>query len=135
MDDFYAARSRTIPPLPWSNIAPPFSPDTVDLDTMVFERPGNRDIQLDIFADYKNNIALYPAIHQAFRTHRFPTLIIWGRKDASFAVAGAQAYRRDLPDAELHVIDDAGHFAMETHPAQVAAYIRAFLPKALRRRT
>lgn len=110
------------------------NPDTVDLDAMVFDRPGNRDVQLDLFADYRSNVALYPAIHAAFRAHRFPTLVIWGRKDPSFGVAGAEAFRADLPDAEIHVLDDAGHFAAETHPAEVAGYIRSFLPRALARR-
>lgn len=109
------------------------NPDAIDLDQSVLDRPGNRDIQLDLLGDYKSNLALYPAIHAAFRAHKFPTLIVWGTKDSSFTVAGAKAYRQDLPDAELHLID-AGHFACETHAELIAGYVTAFLPRALGRR-
>lgn len=107
------------------------NPDTVELDALVFRRPGNQDIQLDLFADYKNNLTLYPAIQECFRRHQFPMLIIWGKRDPSFKLDGAKAFQKDLPHAELHVIDDAGHFACETHPSEVAGYIREFLPRLL----
>lgn len=106
------------------------NPDAVVLDQFVLERPGNRDLQLDLFADYKSNVALYPEFHAAFRKHRFPMLIVWGQNDSSFGVAGAKAFRDDLPDAELHLIE-AGHFASETHAGEIAGYIREFLPRVL----
>lgn len=109
------------------------NPDVIDVDLASLERPGNRDIQLDLFADYKSNVALYPAVHEAFRKHRFPMLVVWGRNDSSFALAGAEAYRQDLPNAEVHVLD-AGHFASETNSDEIAGYIRAFLPRVLEHR-
>jgi pimeloyl-ACP methyl ester carboxylesterase len=112
--------------------APPdrVNPDAIDLDQLVLDRPGNRDIQLDLFADYKSNLALYPAFHEAFRKHQFPTLIVWGRNDSSFTTAGAEAYRDDLPKSKLYMLD-AGHFACETHAGEIASLIREFLPAVL----
>jgi pimeloyl-ACP methyl ester carboxylesterase len=106
-----------------------FSPDTWTLDWSLLQRPGNIDMQLDLFGDYQHNVALYPRIQQMFREQQFPTLIVWGRHDVFFTPAGAQAYRRDLPDAHLRLLD-AGHFALETHAVQIAAAILEFLPRA-----
>jgi pimeloyl-ACP methyl ester carboxylesterase len=103
------------------------SPDTWMLDWSLLSRPGNIDLQLDLFGDYRTNVALYPDFQAFFRKHRPPTLIVWGRSDPFFTVAGAQAYQRDLPKAELHLLD-AGHFALETNGAEIAANIRRFLP-------
>lgn len=102
------------------------NPDAIDHDQATLDRPGNRDIQLALFADYQRNVDLYPAFHKAFRDRQFPTLIVWGRNDPIFTMAGAEAFKRDLPRAELHYLD-AGHFATETHSAEIAGHIRAFL--------
>lgn len=102
------------------------SPETWTLDWALLSRPGNIDVQLDLFGDYQSNVALYPRFHEFFRKYRPPTLIVWGRYDPFFTVVGAEAYRRDLPKAELHLLD-AGHFALETHGDKIAALIRDFL--------
>ena len=106
------------------------SPDTWTLDQALLDRPGNAEIQLALLHDYQSNLAAYPAFHEYFRTHRPPTLIVWGRGDEMFGVDGARAYLRDLPDAELHLLE-TGHFALETHRAEIAALIHDFLPRAL----
>lgn len=106
------------------------SPDSWTLDWALLSRPGNIDLQLDLFGDYQTNLALYPQFQAFFRERRPPTLITWGRHDPIFTVAGAEAYRRDLPDAELHLLD-AGHFALETHGQEIAAHIRRFLAARL----
>ena len=105
-----------------------FSPDTWTLDWSLLQRPGNIDVQLDLFGDYQHNVALYPRFQQMFRERQFPTLIVWGRHDVFFTLAGAEAYRRDLPKAELHLLD-AGHFALETHAAEIAAAMLGFLAR------
>jgi pimeloyl-ACP methyl ester carboxylesterase len=107
---------------------PAVSPDTWTLDWSLMQRPGNIDVQLDLFGDYGSNVALYPKFHEYFRTYQPATLIVWGRHDPFFTVAGAEAYKRDIPKAELHLLD-AGHFALETEGAAIASYIRAFLAK------
>ena len=104
------------------------APETWTLDWALLSRPGNIDLQLDLFGDYRTNVALYPAFQAFFRSHRPPTLIAWGRHDPFFTVEGAKAYTRDLPDAELHFLD-AGHFALESHAPQVTALIEDFLPR------
>jgi pimeloyl-ACP methyl ester carboxylesterase len=104
------------------------SPDTWTLDWGNLSRPGNIEMQLDLFGDYQHNVALYPRFHEFFRTHRPPTLIIWGRYDPFFTIAGAMAYTRDLPDAEIHLLD-AGHFALETHGPEIATLIHDFLAR------
>ncbi|TYB48005.1 alpha/beta fold hydrolase [Actinomadura chibensis] len=106
------------------------SPDSWTLDMSYLDRPGNKEIQVRLFWLYQTNIAAYPAFQEYFRTHRPPMLIAWGRNDEIFGVEGARAYTRDLPDAELHLLD-AGHFALETHGREIAALIRGFLPRAL----
>jgi pimeloyl-ACP methyl ester carboxylesterase len=91
-------------------------------------RPGADEIQLDLILDYRRNVALYPAFQAYFRKHLPPLLAVWGRHDPAFLPAGAAAYQRDLPKAEVHLLD-AGHFALETHAEEVAALIREFLGK------
>ncbi|WP_181697898.1 alpha/beta fold hydrolase [Nocardia sp. GTS18] len=107
------------------------SPDTWTLDQAYLDRPGNKEIQLDLFADYKNNLDGYPEFQKYFAEHRPPTLIAWGEHDEIFGADGARAYLRDLPDAELHLLD-AGHFALETHGPEIATLIGDFLGRVLR---
>jgi pimeloyl-ACP methyl ester carboxylesterase len=102
------------------------SPDGYSLDDYYLSRPGAHDIQLDLFRDYRNNVALYPAFQQYFRTHRPPFLALWGKNDPFFLPAGAEAFRRDIPDADVRFLD-TGHFALETHAAEIAAAISSFL--------
>lgn len=102
------------------------SPDGYTLDDHYLARAGAADVQLDLFGDYKSNVALYPAFQAYFRTHRPPFLAVWGRNDPFFLPAGAEAFRRDMPEARVTFFD-TGHFALETHAAEIAAAIRAFL--------
>jgi pimeloyl-ACP methyl ester carboxylesterase len=104
------------------------SPDGYTLDIAYMARPGAEEIQLDLILDYASNLALYPAFQAYFRKYRPPLLAVWGRNDPHFLPAGALAYRRDLPDAEV-ILLDTGHFALETHAAEVGASIRHFLIK------
>ena len=90
------------------------APEGYMLDAALLERPGNKEIQLDLFLDYANNLKLYPAFQEFFRRNRLPTLAIWGRNDPFFIPPGAEAYRRDNPDAVVELLD-TGHFALETH--------------------
>ncbi|WP_245731149.1 alpha/beta fold hydrolase [Rubrimonas cliftonensis] len=106
------------------------SPDGYELDIAYMARPGAEDIQLDLIRDYRTNVALYPEFQSYFRAHRPLLLAVWGRHDPAFIPAGAEAYRRDLPDAEVHLLD-AGHFALETHADEIAALIRDFLGRVL----
>jgi pimeloyl-ACP methyl ester carboxylesterase len=106
------------------------APDTWTLDWTLLNREGGVDLQLDLFGDYRTNLDLYPAFHDFFRRRQPPTLIVWGRNDPFFTVAGAEAYLRDLPHAELHLFD-ASHFALETHGDAIAQLIRAFLRRNL----
>lgn len=102
------------------------SPDGYLLDSHYLQRPEADQVQLDLFGDYASNVALYPAFQQYFRTHRPPLLATWGRNDPFFLPAGAEAFRRDIPDAQV-IFFDTGHFALETHAAEIAAAIRSFL--------
>jgi pimeloyl-ACP methyl ester carboxylesterase len=102
------------------------APDTWTLDQALLDRPGNKDIQLALFRDYRFNIDRYPQFQQYLRTHRPPTLAVWGGKDEIFGPAGATAFTRDVPDAEIHILD-AGHFALETAGEQIASLVREFL--------
>ena len=106
------------------------SPDGYELDIAYMARPGAEDIQLDLIRDYRTNVALYPDFHAYFRAHRPPLLAAWGRHDPAFIPAGASAYKRDLPAAEVHLLD-AGHFALETHAGEIASLIRDFLGRVL----
>jgi len=104
------------------------SPDNWVHDQALLDRPGNNDIQLDIFYDYGTNLALYPAIQAWFRERRPPTLIVWGKNDKIFPADGAHPYRRDLPDAEFHLLD-TGHFALEDKADEMVPLIRDFLER------
>jgi pimeloyl-ACP methyl ester carboxylesterase len=106
------------------------SPDGYTLDNAYLARPGADDIQLDLILDYASNLALYPAFHTYFRSHQPPFLAIWGRNDPHFLPAGALAYRRDLPLAEI-ILLDTGHFALETHASDIGAAMRRFLGACL----
>ena len=106
------------------------APETWLLDQAGLDRPGNAEIQLQLFWDYQFNPNLYPEFHEYFRTRQPPTLITWGKHDEIFGCPGAEAYRRDLPNAEIHLLD-AGHFALETHGEEIAQLIRAFLARVL----
>ena len=106
------------------------SPDGYELDIAYMARPGAEEVQLDLILDYRSNVALYPAFQSYFREHRPPLLAVWGRHDPAFLPAGALAYRRDLPDAEVHLLD-TGHFALETHHREIAHHVRRFLERAL----
>lgn len=100
------------------------------LDHALMSRPGNADIQLGLIADYASNVALYPRIHQYFRERQPPLLAVWGKNDPFFLPAGAEAFKHDLPDAEVHFLD-TGHFALETHGRQIADHMRDFLGRYL----
>jgi len=102
------------------------SPDGYTLDGHYMTRPGARDVQLDLFGDYKSNVALYPTFQDYFRTHQPRLLAVWGKNDPFFLPPGAEAFRRDIPNAEVRFFD-TGHFALETHAAEIAEAIREFL--------
>jgi len=102
------------------------SPDGYTLDIGYMHRPEAKEIQLDLVLSYRTNVALYPEFQKYFRDHQPPLLAVWGKNDPFFLPPGAEAYKRDLPNAEVHFLD-AGHFALETHSAEIAAYIRDFL--------
>jgi pimeloyl-ACP methyl ester carboxylesterase len=102
------------------------SPDGYGLDNYYLARPGNDEIQLDLFLDYASNVALYPAWQQYFRTSRPPLLAVWGKNDPFFLPPGAEAFKRDIPDADVRFLD-TGHFALETNVEDVATAIREFL--------
>jgi pimeloyl-ACP methyl ester carboxylesterase len=99
------------------------SPDGYSLDNFYLTRPGMAELQLDLFGDYQSNVALYPVFQQYLRTHKPPFLAMWGRNDPFFLPAGAEAFKRDIPNAVVRLLD-TGHFALETHAAEVAAAIR-----------
>ncbi len=102
------------------------SPDGYSLDNFYLARPDAEKVQLDLFGDYKSNVALYPTFQDYFRTYKPRLLAIWGKHDPFFLPPGAEAYRRDIPDAVVKLLD-TGHFALETHAAEIAAEIRSFL--------
>ncbi|SEG66739.1 MULTISPECIES: alpha/beta hydrolase [unclassified Methylobacterium] len=102
------------------------SPDGSALDAWYIQRPEVDEIQLDLFGDYASNVALYPAFQGYFRTQRPRLLAIWGQNDPFFLPAGAEAFRRDIPDAQVRFLD-TGHFALETHAATIADAIVVFL--------
>ncbi len=103
------------------------SPDGYSLDNFYLGRPGAAELQLDLFGDYKSNIALYPTFQKYFRTYNPPFLAVWGKNDPFFLPQGAEAVKREIPDAVVRFFD-TGHFALETHAAEIAAAIRDFLP-------
>lgn len=102
-------------------------------DQALLDRPGNVEIQLDLFRDYESNVALYPRFQAYFRDYRPPTLIVWGKNDKIFPADGALPYLRDLPQAELHLLD-TGHFALEDKGDEIAGLMRDFLARKLPRR-
>jgi len=106
------------------------APESFTLDQLLLDRPGQEEIQLDLFGDYRTNVALYPRFQEYLRTYRPPTLAVWGANDPFFLPAGAEAFRRDVPDAEVHFIE-SGHFPLETNVADVARIIRQFLARVL----
>lgn len=104
------------------------SPDGRNLDDFYLARPGNDEIQLDLLGDYKTNIALYDTIQAYLRERRPPVLAVWGKNDPFFVPAGAEAFRRDVPAAEVRFVD-SGHFALETHAREIGAAMRDFLAR------
>ena len=106
------------------------APEAYYLDALLMQRPGNAEIQLDLFLDYASNLALYPVFQQFFRDTQVPTLAIWGKNDPFFIPPGAEAFRRDNPNAEVKLLD-TGHFALETHVDEIAAEIHKLLGRAL----
>jgi len=104
------------------------APESYGLDNTLLARPGNDEIQLDLFLDYASNVALYPDFRGYLRKHRPPLLAVWGKNDPFFLPAGAEAFVRDVPDAEVHFFD-TGHFALETHGAEISDVIRRFLAR------
>ena len=101
-------------------------PESYTLDTALLERAGNKEIQLDLFLDYASNVKLYPRFQEYFRKSKPPLLVIWGKNDPFFIPPGAEAFRKDLPNALVQFLD-TGHFAIETHSVEIAAAIRGFL--------
>jgi pimeloyl-ACP methyl ester carboxylesterase len=105
-------------------------PDNWVHDQALLDRPGNMDIQMDLFHDYGSNVPLYPKFQAFFRERKPPTLIVWGKNDYIFPADGAGPYLRDLPDAEMHLID-TGHFALEDKADEMVPLIRSFLDRKL----
>ncbi len=108
------------------------SPDAWTLDQWYLERPGNKDIQLDLFYDYRTNLTHYPAWQQYFREHQPPTLIVWGRNDVIFPPSGAYPYLKDLPNAEFHLLN-TGHFALEEDSPLIGTLMIDFLQRSIPR--
>jgi pimeloyl-ACP methyl ester carboxylesterase len=108
------------------------SPETWTLDSALLARPGNDEIQLDLLGNYKTNVALYPTFQEYFRTQHPALLAVWGKNDPFFLPQGARAFKRDIPDAEIHLLD-AGHFALESQGAEIATIIHDFLKRKLRK--
>jgi pimeloyl-ACP methyl ester carboxylesterase len=106
------------------------APESYALDAALIARPGNAEIQLDLFLDYRTNFDLYPRFQEYFRARRPPVLAVWGKNDLIFLPAGAEAFKRDIPDAEIHLYA-TGHFALETHVTEIGSVIRDFLGRVL----
>jgi pimeloyl-ACP methyl ester carboxylesterase len=102
------------------------SPDGRNLDDYYLARPGNDEIQLDLLGNYKTNVAMYGEIQAYLREHRPPVLAVWGKNDPFFVPAGAEAFNRDVPEADIRFVD-SGHFALETHAREIGAAMREFL--------
>jgi pimeloyl-ACP methyl ester carboxylesterase len=105
------------------------APESYTLDAALLERPGNKDIQLDLFLNYASNVKLYPKFQEYFRKSKPPLLAIWGKNDPFFIPAGAEAFRKDIPNAQVRFLD-TGHFAIETHVVEIAVAMREFLQDA-----
>jgi pimeloyl-ACP methyl ester carboxylesterase len=101
-------------------------PESYTLDTALLDRPGNKEIQLDLFLDYASNVNLYPKFQEYFRKSKPPLLAIWGKNDPFFIPAGAEAFRKDIPSANVQFLD-TGHFATETHAVEIASAMKDFL--------
>jgi pimeloyl-ACP methyl ester carboxylesterase len=110
------------------------APEAYQLDSALLARPGNDEIQLDLFLDYASNVALYPKFQEYFRTKRPPLLAVWGNSDPFFLSPGAEAFKRDIPSAEVRFYD-TGHFALETHHQEIAGAIKDFLGRTLSTQT
>jgi pimeloyl-ACP methyl ester carboxylesterase len=106
------------------------APEAYELDSALLRRPGNDEIQLDLFLDYDSNVALYPKFQEYFRSKQPPTLAVWGQSDPFFLPPGAEAFKRDNPRAEVRFFE-TGHFALETHTQEIANAIRDFLGRKL----
>jgi len=106
------------------------APEAYELDSALLVRPGNDEIQLDLFLDYASNVALYPKFQEYFRANTPPLLAVWGKHDPFFLPPGAEAFKRDSPNAEVHFFE-TGHFALETHAQEIANAIRDFLGRKL----
>ena len=106
------------------------APEAYTIDSALLARPSNEEIQLDLFLDYASNVALYPKFQEYFRAKRPPLLVVWGKNDPFFLPSGADAFRRDNPNAEVHLYD-TGHFALETHQVEIADTIREFLNRTV----
>ena len=107
------------------------SPDTWTVDQYRLDRPGNNEIQLDLFYDYQTNVALYPVWQNYLRAYQPPTLVVWGKNDPIFPAQGAEPFKRDLTNLEFHLLD-TGHFALESHGAEIAGLMQRFLKRNLR---
>ncbi|MFD7286482.1 alpha/beta fold hydrolase [Streptomyces sp. NPDC059863] len=106
------------------------SPDGWTIDQSLLNRSGNDAIQLALFRDYPTNVALYPRLQQYFRDSQVPLLAVWGANDEIFGPDGARAFQRDLPDAEIHLVE-SGHFALESHLEEITGHIRGFLARVV----
>lgn len=107
------------------------APEAYTLEGALVSRPGNADIQLDLLLDYASNVAKYPEFQAYFREYQPPLLAVWGKNDPFFLPAGAEAWKRDIPDADVRFFD-TGHFALETHGTKIIPIIRAFLDKNIK---
>lgn len=104
------------------------SPESYSLDQYLMDRPGNKEIQLDIFYDYRTNPPLYPSWQKWLKESQTPILAVWGKNDPIFIYPGAEAIKKDLPHSEVHLLD-AGHFAVESHATEIGAFIVSFLKR------
>ena len=128
-ENFFSAAATRQRHVGASPVPERYDPDLWTDELAFLARPGQQDIQTDLFYDYRTNVASYPAWQQWLRAHQPPLLVLWGRYDPSFQTAEAQAYRRDVPSAEVHLLD-AGHFALDEQPDHIANLTRAFLRTA-----
>jgi pimeloyl-ACP methyl ester carboxylesterase len=110
------------------------APEAYELDSALLGRPGNDEIQLDLFLDYASNVALYPKFQEYLRIKQPPLLAVWGKNDPFFLPPGADAFKRDNPNAEVRFYD-TGHFALETHSDEIARAIQDFLARKLTRKS